>query len=867
MNKIEKKPPKTAKWLLQFLIDREIHYSCIGDIEEIYSDVLDDKGIVYAGVWFYSQVLLIITKHIIYTVSWSTSMIKNYLKIALRNLSRHKVYSTINICGLGIGLASFIILSLYVQDELGYDRFHENADRIYRVGVERPWMYMGKNREMLTSAPLAGALKNDFPEVENAVRINKSGGFLITNGDNSFFEQAVYWCDPDIFSIFTFPLLKGNPENVLNDPYSMVISEDMAEKYFGDEDPVGKVLSIKQSNIRSTQFTITGVFKNIPSNSQIRFDFAAPFDTYGFITGWDYNRWQNTTFYTYMLVKDTIEPQEFERKLNDYLPGKNIEFYGKFFLQPLTYAHLHSDAYFDIVTPSNIKYVYIFSSIAVFILAIACINYMNLSTARSIKRSKEIGIRKVSGAHRKQIVIQFLCESLLITIVALAVSVLLVSFSLNMLNDLMSKELNFDPFDNTGYFVFLFTVSILVGIFSGTYPALFVSSYKPLAALRGNFRAHLKGKNLRNSLVIVQFSISIVLIISTLVVNNQMDFIKDKDSGYVKENIVTVSVRDRNIRRNLRALKSKLMSNPEIINLSTSLNLPNYFGSAHPPDWPGRTVDLPFEIYLNHADYNYVDVFGLEIVEGRNFSEDYHSDANGAFLLNETAVKALNWDNAIGREFSTWGSRSGKVVGIIKDFHLHSVHQKIKPAYIYLNPDHNISFISIKIRSNDIQGTIEYIGETIKEYSPEYPFEYSFFDEIFNRAYTTEQRTGRIFAVFSVIAILIGCMGLFGLIMFTTEQKTKEIGIRKILGSSVSGIILLLSKEFSKWIIIANIIAWPVGYLFMSSWLQNFAYHFELQPGLFILSGTLTFLIACAAIGWQSLKAATVNPVKSLRYE
>ncbi len=793
-------------------------------------------------------------------------MFRNYLKIALRNMKRQKAYSILNITGLTIGMTCCILLLLYIQFELSYDKYHENSDRIYRVIRE------GK---ACTPAPLGPKLMDDLPEIEYSARLIKRDNILISHQNEHFLEDKFYWADPELLNIFTISLTRGNPKTALVDPFSILLSERTAKKYFNNEDPIGKVLTVGSGS----EFVVAGVFSNIPDNSHFIMDFIVPYKTYFQISGNDITNWFRNFTYTYFLLREGTNPDELERKLPlviDRYIFKNLplevinkikEPYPRiFYTQPLTKIHLHSHLRQEISANNDIKYIYLFSTIAFMILIIACINYINLTTARSGKRGKEVGIRKVAGAQRKQLLYQFFGESVILTILSMIISLTMLQLTLPAFNNLVDRQLHFDPASNPQLFFGLVLLTIFVGILAGSYPALSISGFKPISVLKGTFTKSPKGLVLRNILVVTQFSITIFLIICTLIIRNQLNFVKNTDVGYSKEQIITLPVRDREIHREIEAIKSELKRYPDILAVSTSARLPNNIDTFTSADWPGKNQDVRFAINYNTADYNFIDLFDVEIVEGRNFSREFPSDENGAFLINEAAVKAAQFETPIGQEFIHWRGDTGKIVGVMKDFNLRSLHNPIEPLYIFLDP-RDYSYISVKIKSTNIPVTIEHVKQVINKFSPNYPFEYSFFDDVFEKAYHAEKRMVTIFSSFSLLAIIISCMGLFGLVLYSVEHRIKEIGIRKVLGASVSGIFLLLLKEFFKWILISNLIAWPIAWYVMSKWLQNFAYRTDITATNFIMAAGLTLFIALLTMSYQSIKAAEANPVDSLQYE
>ncbi len=853
-------PPRIAAWLIQRIFLDRGGCSILGDMIETYRFLADAKGPLWARVWFWGQCLKALPYFLIDELYWRFNMFKNYLLVTVRNLKRNSTYSLLNIIGLAVGMTAFILISLYVQYELSFDRYHENADRIYRVVREE---------RAFTPAPLGPALKEKIPEVAEVARILRSSKTLISHEQKHFLEDEFYWADPEIFNIFSIPFISGEPEKALNDPSAIILSKRTAKKYFWNADPMGKILTVSERY----EFTVSGVFSDMPTNSHFIMDTVVPYATYFQITNNDINGWRSNFSYTYCLLHEGADPQVMESKISPVIEIPLLkaagfqEPYPKIYsIQPVTRIHLHSHRMQEIEANNDIKYILLFSSIAFLILLIACINYMNLATARSLRRGKEVGMRKVVGAHKGQLIVQFLGESLSMALLAMVFSIMMVLMVLPAFNSLVERQLNLNPIHNPQLFFGLVFITLFVGLFAGSYPSMRMSGFRPISVLSGAFTRSSKGSSLRYFLVLVQFSITIILIICTIAVREQLKFIKNRDMGYTKEQIITIPVRGGSVRQNIQSIKTELLQYSDIIAVSTSGRLPNNIDTFTSRDWTGRNPDEPIPIYYNTADCDFIDLFGIQIVQGRNFSKDFPSDETGVFLVNEAAVKVAGWESVIGRKLTHWRGDTGKIVGVIKDFHLHSLHRPIEPLYIFLDT-RTFSNISMKIKSANIPATIDYVKGVMKKFSPIFPFSYSFFDEVIERAYFTEQRMSRAFGAFALLAVFIACLGLFGLSAFAAEQRTKEIGIRKVLGASVSAITYLLSWEFSKWVIISNLVSWPIAYIIMYRWLQNFAYRIDLGIGSFILSSLAALCIALLTVSFQTIKAATANPVDSLRYE
>jgi putative ABC transport system permease protein len=792
-------------------------------------------------------------------------MIKNYMKIAFRNLIKHKAFSLINISGLAIGMACCLLIIIFVQDELSYDKFNARADRIYRMTSEE------NRRGVIANYPLVFsgvpcALQNDYSEVLNFVRFDPRLNVLINSGDKKFYEERLFYADASVFEVFTFPLVKGDPDTALKEPYSIVLTEKMAEKYFGSGDPMSQTLMIDNEH----DYKITGILKKIPRNSHIKFDFLASMATleaqdprYGKLWAWN--------CYSYLLLPEGFSYLDLEKKFPDFIRRhrgeKAVEAYT-FSLQPLTSIHLHSHLAYEIEANGDIRYVYIFSAIAFFILLIACINFMNLSTARSANRAKEVGVRKVLGADRIRLTKQFLGESLFLSLTALPVAAALVELFLPAFNVMTGKELRIDYFGNSVVFIGLIGILLFVGIVSGSYPAFFLSTFRPSEVLKGKLRAGTGSSLFRKVLVVVQFTISIILIAGTIIIYTQLDFIRNKKLGFDKEQVVVMPVSRSGIGQNFEAFKRELLQNPGIESVCGSTSLPSLLPtrSVFIPEGVEEGERLPLRNVL--VDYDFIKTFGMEIIEGRDFSRDFATDMKEAFIINETARKEFGWDSAVGKRLIDLDGPKGHVVGVVKDFHFRSKHQKIEPLILSLLPSSRyVYFVSVKIKSSNLRDTLNFLKDRWQAFSPGWPFDYFFLDDNFDRLYKSEDRLRQVFLTFTFLAIFIACLGLFGLAAFSAEQRTKEIGIRKVLGATVSNILILISREFTKWILVANLIAWPIAYFAMHRWLQNFAYRVSIGWWVFIAAALLALGVALFTVGFQAVKAALANPSDALRYE
>ena len=852
---------KIRQWILGRLINESVREPSLDEFEVRFFEIREYKGYMAALLWYVFQIVSLFIQNIKISFNGSFAMLRNYFLIALRNLNKNKTYSILNIAGLAVGLTAFILIALYVQYELSYDRYHENADRIFRV-------VRSENRTK-TPAALAPAFMETFPEVVSAARIIQNRDMLISRGQNHIIEEEFYWADPEIFDIFTLPFVEGDPKSALTEPFSIVLSEKTTIKYFGNENPIGQTLTVNDN----IEFKVGGVFCDMPDNCHFVMDVIVPYTTFFQVSNNDVTSWTSNFSYTYFILQEGASPEELQNKIHPILErplfiraGIEEPYPEVFFIQPVKEIHLHSHRMQEISVNNDIKYILLFSAIGFFILLVACINYMNMATARSVRRGKEVGMRKMVGARRKQLVVQFLSESVTITVLAMIISLGMILIVLPAFNRLVERPLQLNPINNPQLFVGLILIIVFVGLFSGSYPALLISGFKPITVLRGSFTKSSKGSSLRNALVLVQFSITIILIVCTLTVQEQLKFVKNRDAGYAKEQIITLGTRDRIVRQNIEAIKTELLQNSDITAVATSERLPNDIDTFMSRYLNENKPEELITIFYNSADYDFVDLYDISIVEGRNFSRDFPSDQNGVYLVNEAAVRAAEWESPVGLEFTPWEGRTGTIVGVMKDFHLQSLHSPIAPLFIFFEPS-NFSNISIKINTSHIPATLAYVKSVMEKFSPHYPFDYSFFDAVYDQAYHTEERMVNIFSSFAVLAIIIACLGLFGLAAFAAEQRTKEISIRKVMGASTAGIFFLLSKEFIKWVLIANIIAWPVAYFYTQKWLQGFAYRMKIPVWMYFFSALLALFISFLTVSWQAYKASVSNPMKSLKYE
>jgi len=779
-------------------------------------------------------------------------MLKNYLKIALRNILKHKGYSFINITGLAIGMTCTILILLWVQDELSFNMFHKNVNEIYRVNKEYQ-LATGKSYNPSTPYLLASEAKEKFPEIANATRLFRYGG-TVTYKKTNFNEDRICITDPGFFQIFSFPFVKGDAARALSDPHSIIITEEMALKYFGMEEPVGRTLVLNNSK----SFTVSGVIKNIPANSDIKYDFFIPSDS--FIQESNrFTNWKNHFFSTFLLLQKDTGVEMIEKKLSglirEHLPDEKIGLK----LQALDRLHLYSLNGID----EGIRTVYLFSIIAFFILIIASINFMNLSTARSMKRSREIGLRKVVGAGRGQIIKQFFGESILMAVLASIITIFLVQLILPPFNNLSNKHLSID-YSNFKLILQLLGIAVFTGLLSGIYPALFLSSFKPVKVLKGTLYTCSKHSLSRKILVILQFSLSITLLICTGIIYSQLAYIKTMDMGYDKENVLYLRM-NKEVSKNYEAFKNNLLQNPNITSITRTSELPTtIWAVTRGVKWEGKESSEGAAFGLAAVDYDYLQTLKMEIAAGRGFSREFSTE-NPGVVVNEAAVRAMGMKSPIGKQLYL-GNQDFKIIGVVKDFIFLPLTWEMEPMILNIDPN-RYHYIILRIEENSTRIAINHLEKTYLKFAPGFPFEFSFLDEQFDRIYRDEHRTGQIFGYFTLLGIFISCMGLFGLASFLAEQRTREIGIRKVLGASVLGVVVLFLKEFSKWIALSNLIAWPAAYIAMNKWLQNFAYRTNIRIETFIFSGLLALVIALSTVSYQSIKSANANPVEALKYE
>lgn len=889
-------PPKIFELILKWIIDNEDRESLIGDFAEIYKYRVDVSGRVKTNIWYLSQICKLMPAIFFESIFWSLIMFSNYFKIVYRYFLKHKTFSAINLTGLSIGIASTILILIWVFDEINYDDFHKDADKIYRLN----WDFKWKDREGIgsgTPPPLAKTLLNEIPIISETVRIHPLGDMITRYEDIYFNEEKIISADSNFFKFFSFKLVEGNVDKVLNSPNSVVLTESTARKYFGNVSPIGKLIKIGEDKIETragnsrkknynSLHKVTGIAKDYPKNSHIEFDMITSISSIPSVEFFDWSWiWMQVVTYAKVdnkdllpQVKETLKkivaekaPAAFDRVGFSYEDLINSNGKWDFPFQPMNDIYLCS---FDIgnrLGPiGNENYIYILTSIAFFILILACVNFVNLTTSKSISRSKEIGIRKVLGSDRSKLVKQFLAESIFFSIVSTLFALVIVILFFQSYENLTGKEFSLSSIVTVKNAVALFGFVLLVGILAGIYPALFLSSFTPSTVMNGNSALKPSNLSFRNILVVFQFSVSIFLITSTLIINQQVDLFKNKDLGFDKDNILIVDNSNNKLGEKFESFRSSLMNKTGIENVSITTGVPSlsWWQDYYKVE---DNEDEQFELASYHADENLISTLNFEIVNGRGFDKEFSTNSSSV-ILNETAVKNYSWDNPIGKKIFYPGTGYFDVIGVIKDFNHASLYEEmfafglfhISASFPY-NPN---SFVVIKLNNENITSDhISLIESKWEEFVPDKPFEFSFMDETIQQQYTAETKLSMLFSIFSSLAILIACLGLLGLAAFTAEKRNKEIGIRKTLGASVTSLQILLQKDFVRLILISNIIAWPLAFYFMTKWLSDFAYKIEIGFSPFIISALTVNIFSIIVVGLQLLKTVRRNPVDVIKYE
>jgi putative ABC transport system permease protein len=785
-------------------------------------------------------------------------MIINYLKIIFRNIRRFPAYSFINICGLAIGMTCTFLILLWVQDELSYDKFYENAGDLYRVLENQHYAGGEIFPVAVTPSGLAPALKEDFPEIIRAARYRSN--YWLVQKDDGYITERFENVDQDFLEMFSIQFVKGNIQTALVEPHSVILTEEMAEKYFGQEDPIGRTLNVNKGHL----IKVTGVIKKPNRNSHLDLNFLMPF-IYLKETGTDINDWGNNSHYTYVQLQKNADSRKVNEKIKDLVKKYHEGSTTEIFLQNVKKIHLYSSGKFaaDLGGHGDIAYVRIFSIVAIFVLLIACINFMNLSTAQSARRAKEIGLRKVAGAGKRKLITQFIGETIFIAFVAHIIAMILVEILLPTFNQLAGKQLDIN-YRSLHLYVCLLALVIFTGLLAGSYPAFFLSAFKPVNVLKGVLNKNPGNSGLRRVLVIIQFSLSVFLIICTMIIGNQLRYMQNKKLGLNKDNIGYFYIGPE-LRQKRNTLKDELIKNTDIQSACFSNQLPTYIiNSTDGFSWEGKNPDDDILFHMVNVDEDYFRTFELELSEGRFFSADFPSDSSST-IINEKAAEIIGFKEPVGKTLSVWDDKT-KIIGVVKNFHFKSVHNKIEPLVMYMNPDqYYVCFI--RINPDHITATVDYIEKTAKKLDPDSPVYFNFLDRDYDNLYRAEKRMLKIFNYFSLLAIIISCLGLIGLSSYIIERRRKEVGIRKANGAGRYEIFTLLSKEFLLWVIVSIILASPVAWFAMNKWLQNFAYHTQINWWVFVTAGLAAISVALLTVSWQSYRSASRNPVEALRYE
>ncbi len=851
-------PPRLAKALLKFLSGQEHLQAFWGDVEEIYNEKVEENGEFRANLWYWQQVFQAIPDFFLWYSIQSHAMIKNYLTMGIRTLRKNKGFSMITLSGLVLGLTIFSLIFKWVSHEMSYDRFHVNAPYIYRVCEKRHF-----NDHIAisywTPGPLAAALKSDFSEIQHVARIAWTGERVIHRGDQRFYENGLLCVDQDFFQIFTFPFIHGSPKKALEDPYGIVLTESYARKYFGKENPLGK--SLRMDN--TYEFTVKGIIRDVPQNSHFQLDMLVPFKVVEKL-GWDMKTWEFSMASTYLQMKPCIDSTVFTKKISFYArkhqKDSNIELY----LQPLTSIYLHSAS--DDSRGGRILYVTIFSIIGILILGMACINYMNLATARSDLRAREIGIRKVVGANRKNLVMQFITEALLLTMFSLFIVPLVISSILPEFNQIAGTNFNFKDFLKPDFLIPITLISLFTGLAAGIYPALVLSSFQPNHILVKKSKGTPQRSKVRFLLVTIQITASLLLILTTHVMMRQMNYLKNLDLGIDKEHVAVIplGIANRNNKSLYNSLRNTLRSHPGIKSISASFTHPFDFGT--PPmaiTYNGERLDKDITINMTSVDFDYIETLKIKLLEGRSFSRKYGEERRN-LVVNNAFARLLGSDSAINKRILLKDVPC-TIVGVVQDFHTSSViHSAIEPLILFLH-ETSINFIQVRFDGNNLAATIKDLEKAWKKVSPNLPFQYEFLDTSFDKQFKEMENLSRILQYFTIIGIMIAGLGLFGLSAFYAQRRNKEIGIRRVLGASVFSLVFLLCKDYLRLVITAILISWPLGFFILTRWLQNYPSRISFPFASFLISGVLAIIITTAAVIFQSIMAATTNPINTIQ--
>lgn len=860
-----RKSPKVLEYMLRLFTGEYDHDTLWGDFDEMYQMIFEEKGKRAANRWYLTQIIRALPSFILHTFYWRLYMLKNYLKVALRTVKRQRIYSFINILGLALGIACCLMIYLYVSYEMSYDKFYPDSSRIYRVATDSHFQSRS-HVWALTPAPLGPALEEGFPQIEQAARVLFKGRGVVEKNKQLSFADRIFYADPKVFDVFGISFLYGESSAALLRPNTMVVTQSFSRLHFGKNNPIGQTLHIDKF-----EYEITGIIPDPPSNTHFRYNILMNINDLAEDS--HMTSWNHMYLYTYIKLREGLEPKDFEEQVRHVAETHTQNREGsrgvgqEYFLQPVKNIHLHSHLIAEMGQPGSPVYLYIFSAIGLFIILLACINFMNLATARSANRAKEVGMRKVIGAHRKQLVSQFLGESLITAIISLVLSVFIAETMRPFFNALSGKKFLIIDFFQPGVIFLLIVFTLFAGLVAGSYPAFLLSAFKPVTILRGFSRAGNRSAILRKALVIFQFAVSLFLIICTFIIYRQISFMKDYPLGFEKEQKIIIPVRD-DISETYENVKSEFLSHPTLQKATVSSSIPGW--GIHKHYFRMSEGNSTEEHSLNHlyVDFDFLQTYKIEILSGRPFQRVLRADASEAFIVNESAVKVFGLDSyeeILGKTIEC-GDVPKRIIGVINDFHFYGLQGAIDPLVLEIKPS-QFSFLTLSANTENLSATFPFLEEKWRELFPGHPFEYFFLDEDYDLQYRSEERTGKLFAVFTFLGFFIACLGLFGLASFTSEQRTKEIGIRKVLGASVSKIAILLALDFTKWISIASSVAWPMAYWISKKWLEDFAYRINIPLAAFIIASLCAFFIALSTVSYQALKAAVSSPVKVLRHE
>jgi len=858
MKKDQMRIPGLALWLLRHVLPKNEYVYLNGNFEDMYNHRIHTEGRFKARIWIWREIIKSLPGFLYTAFYWRMTMFKNYFIMTLRNIRKHKLHSVINIVGLSIGMAVCLLIFLWVQDEFGYDRFHVNKKEIAQVYSEMLYTSGDSRINMGSYYPLAKVLKEECPEVREAVRYESASGLLLSHGEKQFTNDVVGLADNAFFDIFSFPFTQGDPATALTENYSVVLSETMAKKYFGNDDPIGKTITL----LNDLDLQVTGIIQDIPKQSSFQFDCVMPYALKFAPDFKEPDHWGGNPLNTYILMHKDTDRLPLEQKITTIV-DKHAEWETAkvtFHLHPLIKKHLYSPQ-----GGGLIQTLLIFSAIALFVLLIACINFMNLSTAKATTRAKEVGVRKVIGARKIDLIRQFIGESLTISLITLLIAVALMAAFLPTFNEFLEKQFSLrlllKPIVALGFL----GIALFTGALAGAYPALYLSAFQPGNILRGLIRSGARS-SLRKILVVVQFSLTIAMIISTVVLFRQLEFAMSTDLGFKRDNLVVVQM-SQQMQERFEPFRNDLITNPQVQGVTRSLQGPWNIGSTvSAVNWDGKPPDETVSMHWDYVGYDYFETLGMELIKGRAFSREYSTDQKEAYIVNEEAVKMMGMESPVGKRLSVFRNE-GQIIGVVKNFHFQPLYHEVKPFVFMLRPDSG-SLAFVRIRPEYMSGTLDHITNTMKKIDPNSQADLLFFNDVLtNYIYTTERQARKIAGYFTLLALLISSLGLFGLAAFLAERRTKEIGIRKIVGASVKDVVFMLSKDFSKWVLLSNVIAWPAAYFVMNKILAKYAYRTHIGLEIFVLSGLAALLIALLTVSYQAIKAARSNPADSLRYE